>query len=427
MRISTLVPWQDQVTPDNLSLWEIWLRKAEFLDITTIWWFVGFTAAAVVFIVLAIFVKPRWWLFLFIPLIVLSMTAAAGFYFNHEFKYKTTMGKLFGLTDYDTGDDNQFTNPTGDWPRGLVVTTSIPGTTSGVGDWKAMVWLPPQYFTNPDQKFPVIYLLHGVPDGVVPGLPTDVGPAGLFEPIKTDDAAQAAADQGHPVILVSVVSSPTNIDTECVDGVQGKWHTYLTKDVPAWVSQFPRFKTGAENTAVGGYSMGGYCAQIMALRNPQTYSLAANLSGSSKAVPRGGGDEVLFGAENAQKEAINYDSTNVVQTQPASRSVRLWLEIGAQDDATLIASQKDFAAAATNVGMTVVSKQIPGSHDFAVWRTSFAEWIPWSAAQLYGTAPTSNNAAPSGGTGGSANPSAAATTGPTNTANATATPTASTR
>ena len=59
MRIPMQVPWQDQVTPENLNLWEIWLRKAEFLDITTIWWFVGFTAAAVVFIVLAIFVKPR--------------------------------------------------------------------------------------------------------------------------------------------------------------------------------------------------------------------------------------------------------------------------------------------------------------------------------------------------------------------------------
>lgn len=410
------VPWQDQVTPENLSLWEIWLRKAEFLDITTIWWFIGFTAAAVVFIVLAIFVKPRWWLFLFIPLILISMTAAAGFYFNHQFKYKTTMGKLFGLTDYDTGDDNQITNPTGDRPRGLVVTTSIPGTTSGVGDWKALVWLPPQYFTNPQQTFPVIYLLHGVPDGVVPGLPTDVGPAGLFEPIKTDDAAQAAADQGHPVILVSVVSSPTNIDTECVDGVQGQWHTYLTKDVPAWVSKYPRFKTGAANTAVGGYSMGGYCAQIMALRNPQVYSLAANLSGSSRAVPRSGGDETLFGAENAKKEAINYDSTNIVQTQPASHSVRLWLQIGAQDDAALIASQNDFATAARAQGMTVVTKQLPGSHDFAVWRASFAEWIPWSAAQLYGEPAPAVSASPA--PGGTASPVATVSTSPATTASA---------
>ena len=409
MRISTLVPWQDQVTPDNLSLWEIWLRKAEFLDITTIWWFVGFTAAAVVFIVLAIFVKPRWWLFLFIPLILVSVTAAAGFYLNYEFKYKSTMGKLFGLTDYDTGEDNQFTNPTGDWPRGLVVTTSIPGTTSGVGDWQAMVWLPPEYFTNPEQKFPVIYLLHGVPDVPVPGMPLDVGPASLFEPIKSDDAAQAASAQGHPVVLVSVVSSPTNIDTECVDGVQGKWHTYLTKDVPEWVAKYPRFKTGAANTGVAGYSMGGYCAQIMALRNPSLYSLSANLSGSSKAVPRTGGDEALFGAENAKKEALNYDSTNIVRTQPQSHSVRLWLEVGAQDDPALIASQNDFATTATSVGMTVVTKQIPGAHDYAVWRASFGEWIPWSAAQLYGDAPTG------------------ATVAPNASANATATPTASTR
>ena len=64
-------------------------------------------------------------------------------------------------------------------------------------------------------------------------------------------------------------------DTECVDGIQGKWQTYLAKDVPDWIAGHRRMQTGAEHTAIAGYSMGGYCAQMTALRNPSVYSVSA--------------------------------------------------------------------------------------------------------------------------------------------------------
>ena len=48
-------------------------------------------------------------------------------------------------------------------PRGAVVSVRLPGTESGFGDPAAMVYFPPQYFTEPTRRFPVVYLLHGSP------------------------------------------------------------------------------------------------------------------------------------------------------------------------------------------------------------------------------------------------------------------------
>ena len=49
------------------------------------------------------------------------------------------------------------------WPNGLVVHLTVPDRGSGFGASKALVWLPPQYFTDPTGRFPVVYLFHGSP------------------------------------------------------------------------------------------------------------------------------------------------------------------------------------------------------------------------------------------------------------------------
>ena len=250
-----------------------------------------------------------------------------------------------------------------------------------------MVYLPPEYFTDPNQTFPVVYLLHGVPGITVPGLADDGGPSGMFDAARVDDGAQAAAKNGHPVVLVVPVASPLNKDTECVDGMQGNWYTYLTVDVPTWVSAVPRLEQGCSQTAIGGMSMGGYCAQMLSLRNPDHYLVAGNLSGGNKAeLP--GGDDALYGSGRGATAAITYDSLNVIATQPESHSVRLWLEIGAQDDPPLVAGQKQVAEAAEAAGMTVVTQVVPGGHSYEVWRPAFAQWLAWTAPQLHGEPPT---------------------------------------
>ena len=372
--------------PAELNRWQIIERTVENVALVNVWWVIGFTAVAIGLLVWAFVVRPKLWLVLIVPMIVVLTLAAGGAAFNLKFRYFATMGDLLGLAPYDRGDASQLQNPQGRWPRGLVVDATIPGTASGVGTWPVMVYLPPQYFSEPDQTFPVVYMLHGVPGITVPGLADDGGPVGMFDAGHVDDGAQAVAAANYPVVLVVPVASPLNKDTECVDGLQGNWYTYLTVDVPAWVDGLSRLAHDAPQTAISGMSMGGYCAQMLSLRNPDQYLVAGNMSGGNAAELPGGND-ALFGSGRGASAAITYDSLHIISTEPASHSVRLWLEIGAQDDAALVAGQKKVADAAAAAGMTVVTQVVPGGHSYEVWRPAFAKWLEWTAPQLYGEPP----------------------------------------
>lgn len=352
------------------------------------WWVVGLLAVTVGLLVISVRLRPRWWLLLMVPLVLIGVLLTGIAWVNtYFFTYYPDVGHLVGTTRYPKADERALVDPRGDHPRGAVVTTSIPGTYSGVGDWKALVYLPPQWFTEPERRFPVIYLQHGVLDFKVPGVKPDAGPSTFFDPIPTDEYAALAADQGHPVVLVVPVNSPVQSDSECIDSPWGKWYTYLSKDVPAWVAQNPRMLPDPAHTAIGGYSMGGYCAQMLALRNPDTFSISGNMSGYRAPVGKNGGF-ALYGTsdiDSVMEQYAQYDSASIIANDPASRSVVLYMEIGTEDDPVNVMEQRQVARTARDHGMKVVSRFIPDQgHLFGMWFQSFADWIPWAAARLYG-------------------------------------------
>lgn len=62
-------------TPDDgkLGYYEILVRKMENISLFSWWWIVGFATVAILLIVLCFLVKRKRWLFIFIPLIVVSV------------------------------------------------------------------------------------------------------------------------------------------------------------------------------------------------------------------------------------------------------------------------------------------------------------------------------------------------------------------
>lgn len=396
--------------PQNLSTWQTFLRDIEEVPLLNPWWAIGAAAVTVALIVLMVIVvrrRHRWWLLALIPMTLVSLVLAVGFAVNYKLEIVDTMGKFFGIPPYDPGTPDEIARPSGTWPRGKVIEVSIPGTTSGVGAHPALVYLPPQYFSDSSATFPVAYALHGTP-GVPDPRGNDYGPNDIMVGIEADNAGQVAAKEGHPVVIIAPVVSPMSGDTECVDGPMGKWETYLTKDVPDWAAQYPRFRTGAANTAIGGFSMGGTCAQNTALRHPGQYSISGNLSGYAKAFTDGG-DAVLFGTGPNAAKPSDYESRAIIASQPASRTVRLWLGVGAADgEAGLVADMTSFAEFARGYGMTVELEvyPVPAGHDFSTWKPAFREWLPWAADLMYSDpAPTASGApSPTGTRGASASP-----------------------
>ncbi len=84
-------------------------------------------------------------------------------YANTHFAYYDNAADLLGIPTYPTVDGNASGPDVQQQPNGAVTHVSVPDTASKFGTFDAQVWLPPQYFSNPRQHFPVVYLLHGNP------------------------------------------------------------------------------------------------------------------------------------------------------------------------------------------------------------------------------------------------------------------------
>lgn len=414
--------------PNPLNWWEQAIREYENVSILHWWIVVAFGAVALFFIVMMFVVKRKWWLILFVPLTLVCLVAGAAMAVNIKFGYFQTVGQLFKVPKYDPGQASDIKNPQGTHPRGSVVPVVIPGTVSGVGDLPASIYLPPQYYDHPDQKFPVLYMYHGVP-GVpnvqIPGMSGTGGPESLFSNTDVDGAALIAAQQGNPVVLVAPVVSLLTQDSECVNGSQGAWQTYLSVDVVNWAKSNPRFLSGPENSGTGGFSMGGFCSVITALRNPDIFSVVGNLSGTTSPDYMLGNDQLFSPGQDMAAMLLTYDAIHIVNTDPKSRSVRVWQDVGANDAPRLIQMQGDFDQTATSKGMQVVSNVEPNQqHTFTFWTAAFAQYIPWAADLLHKPLPVNPGTDSDGGSNGSS-ASASAGTPTRTTGSPRVTPTAS--
>lgn len=115
---------------------------------------------------------------------------------------------------------------------------------------------------NPEQKYPVLYLLHGHGDDHTAW-------------IRKSNIELVARE--YPLIVVM----PTTYRGFYVDNHYGlKYYTYLTEELPVKIANFFAASTKREDTFIAGNSMGGYGAFRIAMANPERYAGAAALSGA---------------------------------------------------------------------------------------------------------------------------------------------------
>ena len=265
----------------------------------------------------------------------------------------------------------------------MVVQESIDGTASGLGSLPADVHLPPQYFDHPDEKFPVIYLYHGIPDVAPPGTPDYGGPAS----VHLGDVRRRRAGRG----TAGTSGCPRGAGGVAADSghrMRGRRRGQVA-DVPqrGCPGLGGQAATAADRPGEhrnGGYSMGGF-APRWALRNPDKVSVGEHewLQPAHAAQERRPG--LLFGnVANLEALVATYNSIHIVETSPASHSVTVWMDIGSSDDPALLAAQQQFADTARAAGMYVVTNQVSGGvHGFDTWAQAFSDWIPWAAEILH--------------------------------------------
>jgi putative tributyrin esterase len=120
---------------------------------------------------------------------------------------------------------------------------------------------PGQMRDTPVRARKVLYLLHGLSD--------DASAWQRYTTIET-----AAAMYGLVVIMPSVGRS---FYTDQPNGQ--RYFTYLTEELPQYLSDVFGLEPRREDTLIAGVSMGGYGAFKAALRYPERFAAAASISG----------------------------------------------------------------------------------------------------------------------------------------------------
>jgi enterochelin esterase-like enzyme len=339
--------------------------------VTSLWLVALLSTASVILMVRA---APRWGSHrgrsAALALLLLAMAA----FVNDYFGYLPQVGDIAGPRPWPVVSARDVLRvPPGHaspvFPRGAVLTLPVQGIHSHASILSALVYLPPEYFSKPDLRFPVLYMLHGSP-----GVPLD-----WFRGGEAAEAGLASARHGRPTILVAPRMSRGWLDdSECVDRPGFAAESYLTLDVIPTIDALLKTRRETQARGVIGNSSGGYCALALGLRHPDLFAHIIALSPITAPTFAYGSLADLFGQPADLRSVVEaHTPAWLLLHRPASRAVALRLDIGRQDH--LLDGVRQFAALdrTLNGDPQLILRQ--GGHTFRTWRPALRDAVAWFA------------------------------------------------
>ena len=234
------------------------------------------------------------------------------------------------------------------------------------------VYLPPGYSGNPARRYPVFYLLHGVPGRPAAFL--------LTARMGVVEDSLVAEGRAQPAILVMPFGSTgTFTDKEWANGItpSDHWETFVARDLVRTIdARYRTIPTGGAR-ALGGLSEGGYGALNIGLHHPGEFGVLESWLGYEKA------DDLapIFG-HSARLLALNSPLVQIKKDAPALRRARtyVWFYSGSNDP---LRRQNDaFAAALSRYGIPHRYFVAPGGHNWIPIRQQASGAYQAAAARL---------------------------------------------
>ncbi len=225
------------------------------------------------------------------------------------------------------------------------------------------VYLPPGYAKHPHRRYPVFYLLHGVPGR----------PGAFLATVRMGvvDDELVALHRAPPAILVMPFGSTGSFtDKEWANGI-GKgnsWETFVARDLVRAIDR--RFRTIAEPSAraLGGLSEGGYGAINIAIHHPNEFKVVESWSGYELADPI----RSIFGT-STQLLQRNSPARTIAAAAATlrGRHVYFWFYTGTED--THFRRQNEqFATRLSALHIAHRFFVVRGGHNWAIWRGNAA-------------------------------------------------------
>jgi len=224
-------------------------------------------------------------------------------------------------------------------------TVSVPGSVEqiaiqgadGVETIVASVYLPPRYAENIEDRFPVLYLLHGL-------LYTDQ----QWIELGVVDIADSLIGSGETMPFLIVMPRETR---------SVYYETAIMQTLIPYIDEHYRTQPEAAFRAIGGLSRGGGWAARIGLHYPEMFqSIGLHSPANFTTAPY-----YDYWIKHADVEVLP----------------RIWIDIGDRD--TLLASTEDLAAIFDLLDIPYEFHLLPGDHVEDYWSGNLPAYIRWYA------------------------------------------------
>jgi len=278
-----------------------------------------------------------------------------------------------------------------------------------------VVYLPPSYGSDSTRRYPVAYYLHGLS-----GAETDWVSKGSID--VTSDSLFAS---GTPEMIVVMPDGDDGWYTTwenqfayrtCADTLHNesperycveheRYDDYIARDVVQHVDQRYRTMADRAHRGIGGLSMGGYGALIIAMHHPDVFGAAASHSGVLSPMYTGPRpfaepiryattvDEIRPVAGPYWVRYLNYWGTNLDRWRAAdiAHSAELlvrrrapvpsiFIDCGRDDG--FVDQNRALHAELSRLGVAHAYAEWPGAHTWRYWSTHVAQSLSWMGTRI---------------------------------------------
>jgi len=224
--------------------------------------------------------------------------------------------------------------------------------------------LLPVSYEKGTQKYPVLYLLHG-----------------LYGNYKNwaDKTSIAKYLAGADLIIVMPDANDSWYTNWATDPQQ-KYEDYIIKDLLAEIEVHYRTINARDSRWIAGLSMGGYGALKFGLKYPQLFSVSASFSGALDAPTQLRTEFPAFcqavGSRVRRCHGATRSDNDIYQLVTSADAAALpyfYLTCGTADH--LLAVDREFVAGLPQRKIRYEYHEFPGAHDWVFWDWSIAQFL----------------------------------------------------
>ena len=296
------------------------------------------------------------------------LLATVGLALNIQNGFYSSWSELFGISSYA----NQHIAPkTIDLSRAsytkngsAILNEVFTGSTSRITE---QVWfLIPKHIVTAiqdgsNEKFPAVYFLSGSP-----GVPT-----AWLNGLKLDNQIQTVKNEVKLGDFISVLPDyniQPHVDTGCMNipgGVQVE--DWIAKDVASYViKNLPAKESG---WMITGYSTGGWCSAMLALKHPEIFKGAAPIAGFFKT-------EIWMGLNSKSREALRNKYDLIKIAHQSKKQSDFYLITSKMDKSTFDSTNWFYnnIGAGHNADLLTLKD---GGHNFTTWKPLVQDILKW--------------------------------------------------